>query len=125
MGFRKQNWSVISVENIYSLCSLLPAGVNSRAELVTLAPGLQLSGTIIMAGRKALVRGGQALGSFRKSVVNVLKSLVPILTSLLNISATVLSWAAKGIAWLASNLWPLALFGVLLLYRWLQSKRKL
>ena len=35
-----------------------------------------------------------------------------------------LAWAAKGIAWLASNVWALVLFGVLLLYRWLQSKRK-
>ena len=73
---------------------------------------------------KALAKGGQALGSFGKSVVNVLKSIVPVLTPLLNILATLLSWAAKGIAQLASNLWALALFGVLLLYRWLQSKRK-
>ncbi len=80
--------------------------------------------TIIMAGRKALVRGRQALGSFGKSVVNVLKSLFPVLTPLLNVLATVLSWAANGIAWLASNVWALVLFGVLLLYRWLQSKRK-
>ena len=91
------------------------------------AVGISIAGiitTIIMAERKALVKGGQALGSFGKSVVNVLKSLVPVLTPLLNILATVLSWAAKGIAWLASNLWALVLFGVLLLYRWLQSKRK-
>ncbi len=91
------------------------------------AVGISIAGiitTIIMAGRKALVKGGQALGTFGKAVVNALKSLVPVLTPLLNILATVLSWAAKGIAWLASNLWALVLFGVLSLYRWSQSKMK-
>ncbi len=88
------------------------------------AVGISIAGiftTIIMAGRKAMVKGEQALG---KSVVNVIKSLVPVLTPLLNILATLLSWAAKGIAWLASHLWAVVLFGDLLLYRWLQSNRK-
>ena len=36
--------------------------------------GISIAGiitTVIMAGRKALVKGGQALGSFRKSMVNM------------------------------------------------------
>ncbi len=42
------------------------------------AVGISITGvitTIIMAGRKALVKGGQALGCFGKSVVNVLSYL--------------------------------------------------
>ncbi len=99
----------------------------SKENLVGLSTvGISIAGinTTIMAGRKALVKGGQALGTFGKSVVNVLKSLVPVLIPLLNILPMVLSWAVKGIACLASNLWALMLFGVLLLYKWLQSKRK-
>ena len=58
--------------------------------------GISIAGiitTIIMAGRKALVKGGQVLGTFVKAVANVLKSLVPVLTLILNVLAMVLSWA--------------------------------
>ncbi len=44
------------------------------------AEGISIAGiitTIIMAGRKAVVKEAQVLGSFRKSMVNVLKSLIP------------------------------------------------
>ena len=91
------------------------------------AIGITIAGiitTIIVAGRKALATAASGLGTFGKAVIKTLKALVPVLTPLLNIIATALSWAAKGLYWLSKNLWSLVLFGVLLLYRWLQSRRK-
>ena len=80
--------------------------------------------TIIVAGRKALATTASTLGTFGKAVIKTLKALVPILTPLLNILATALSWAAKGLMFLSKNLWLLVLFGITLLYRWLQDRRK-
>ena len=91
------------------------------------AIGITIAGiitTIIVAGRKALATAASGLGTFGKAVIKTLKALVPVLTPLLNIIATALSWAAKGLYWLSKNLFVLVAFAVVLLYRWLQDRRK-
>ena len=91
------------------------------------AIGITIAGiitTIIVAGRKALATTASTLGTFGKAVIKTLKALVPVLAPLLGILATALSWAAKGLMFLSKNLWLLVLFGITLLYRWLQDRRK-
>ena len=91
------------------------------------AIGITIAGiitTIIVAGRKALATAASGLGTFGKAVIKTLKALVPVLAPLFNIIATALSWAAKGLMFLSKNLWLLVLFGIALLYRWLQDRRK-
>jgi hypothetical protein len=91
------------------------------------AIGITIAGiitTIIVAGRKALATTASTLGTFGKAVIKTLKALVPVLAPLLGILATALSWAAKGLMFLSKNLWLLVLFGIALLYRWLQDRRK-
>ena len=57
--------------------------------------------TIIIAARKAVLKGAQGSGKFSKAVDNLGKKLWPLLSPVFGIISQILTWGAKGLAFLS------------------------
>ena len=80
--------------------------------------------TIIIAARKAVLKGAQGVSKFSKAVANLGKRLWPLLAPIFSIISQILSWGAKGLSFLATNLWLLAIAFAWFIYDQYKEGRK-
>ena len=80
--------------------------------------------TIVVASRKTLKQGANALGGLAKALLNIGKNFGPLLSSLLSLLGTIVSWGARGILFLSKNLWLLALAFTYFLYNEYKDRKK-
>ncbi|CAB4019675.1 Hypothetical predicted protein [Paramuricea clavata] len=80
--------------------------------------------TIVLAGKKTIVRASKGLGAVGKALAGLAKSALPILVPILNLLSAILSWGAKDLAFLAKNLWIVVILIAGAIYKYFQSRQK-
>ena len=107
--FKKfQKWAK---ENLTSLSAI----AISAAGIVT---------TVVIAGRKTIKAGSNAVKKVAKALYAVAKKVAPVFGAALNLLGSILTSTAKGLIWVSKNLWSLALLIVLFLINKINETRK-
>ena len=80
--------------------------------------------TIILAARKAALKGAQGVSKFSKAVAELGKKVWPFLAPIFSIISQILSCGAKGLAFLAKYLWILAIAFAWFIYDQYKQRKK-